>query len=566
MNASNTPLYFNERTLRNDLEGDLRGCVLFAQVSILPNRASRWPDDVQPRLVARRATLVMFRPETDNGPVPNSIELKVAREATWRFSVQMAPPEQLPPVAERDTDAEYGRIIYARDLWSAVLPGHLIIPGNVLEFDVDGRTGTYRDMDVGAPSELLLHTIDIGMLTPHRGRFIDHFGDEMVRQYFQTLPCSRLIVNRYEPIDFHTVELADGTVYRDHSAQKGEWHGGDLREKIGKQLVSLGINNANLGIHSSPGSGENGLNKHFVAAQFTAHTSVGNYINGRVVHGGSGGGSMVTLEAITGNEFSHELGHNYGLGHHPGGFAGAVHRSAVSINSAWGWDSDANVFIPNFRKNRSGEDTCYGDQCQAPFHGHSFGRDSMGDGAPYYPNTRQFTQYTPYSLETIQRFLEGMAVFSPTSSSGFRKWSEEAQAMVEWREEGEPDDDRNVTRKPDQQGVPVTTILGYYDPDGERSGIIYPSLHAAYGMTYEGDSDTDAIGSRCYAVVSGKSRAMLYFILRSKRLNPGELNRLHLNIPESFEPMHIAVYCDGIQNASGGIDPPKGTARVTIMP
>ena len=64
---------------------------------------------------------------------------------------------------------------------------------------------------------------------------------------------------------------------------------------------------------------------------------------------------MVTLLNTTGNEFSHELGHNYGVGHYPNGFEGSVQRSCEQINSTWGWDRDRNVFIPNFSKAITGE-------------------------------------------------------------------------------------------------------------------------------------------------------------------------------------------------------------------
>lgn len=651
MNTINTPLYFNERVLGNDLTGELSGTVLFAQASVLPSRASPIPGDVQPRLVGRRDALVLFKPTSGSRPL--RIQLKIGSDQTAWVTVGMNPPEKLPPVTERDSDSEYARIAYGEQFWSAVVSGELIRPGNDLVFEADGRFGTYKDLNVGAPSELLLHTIDIGMLTPYRSVFTDTFTPELQREYFQTLPCSRLIVNQYEPIHFQFIEFANGTAYHDHSAGEGGYQSGDMRERIGKQLVSLGINNANLGIHASPGSGEGGLNKHFVVAQLAAHTSVGNYINGRVIHGGSGGGSMVTLQNIAGNEFSHELGHNYGFSHDPGGFAGSVHRAADALNSAWGWDSDKNVFIPNFLKNRTDQDQCHGGQCQPPFHGHRYGRDSMSGGAPMYPATNRYTQYTPYVQTHTQRFLENQAVFSDSSPTGLLKWDESARAMQPWSESHLAGADEwdlasmtalfsryrrvevdlhdgawaqnihlpngsvvgrgkevqiihratksstlhlngrqielkrgdvlryestgilnlwvqvevfssNVTRKPDQQGVAVATVLGFYDPEVERGGIVYPALHAAYGMTYAGEPSEIALQARCYAMVTGQSGERLFFVLASTRMNRAELNRFHINIPQAFKPMFIHIFCDGVQNASRSIDPPNGTARVTI--
>ncbi len=99
-----------------------------------------------------------------------------------------------------------------------------------------------------------------------------------------------------------------------------------MRQSIGKELISHGIDNANYGINSQAGEGENG--HPYIVAQLAAHNSRGKYSNGVQVHGGSGGGGIVTLDFSIGNEFSHEVGHNYGLGHYVDGFKGSVHRSA----------------------------------------------------------------------------------------------------------------------------------------------------------------------------------------------------------------------------------------------
>ena len=87
------------------------------------------------------------------------------------------------------------------------------------------------------------------------------------------------------------------------------------------------------------------------------YTQRGKYANGVQVHGGSGGNGMVTLDDSLGNEFSHEVGHNYGLGHYVDGFKGSVHRSADQVNSTWGWDADKGRFLPNFAPVASGKDT-----------------------------------------------------------------------------------------------------------------------------------------------------------------------------------------------------------------
>ncbi|WP_425928049.1 M66 family metalloprotease [Pseudomonas sp. NyZ201] len=645
MSSSQSPLYFNDRDLGNDLVGELKGSVLFAQVSVLPSRSSPIAGDVQPRLTGLRDILVMFKPISAIDAA-EGIQLSVGD-----FTLAMAPPEQLPPIAERDSDAEYGRIVYGENFWSAILPWQQVMAGMDLVFRAGALSGTFADADVGAPGEMLVNTIDIGMLTPNQRVFIDDFTDELQRQYYQTIPCSRLIVNQYEPVHCEVIEMADGTHYTDHSAEKGEVHGGDLRQRIGKELISLGINNAAVGVHSSPGSGEDGLNRHWVVAQLTAHSSVGNYSNGRVVHGLSGGGSIVTLYGCDGNEFSHELGHNFGINHYPGGFDGSIHRAAFSPNSTWGWDSDRNVFLPNFEKAITGVPTCQSGRCEQPFHGHSFGKDTMAEGYPLYPDTNRYTMLTPYSLKIAQGFIEGKAVFSKTSSTGYMKWDEGRKSMVEWGElyraapeeagqgglmpllrsfqrvevdifdghwateiflpipetanrgkgvriihqatyettlhlngttlqlnkgdvlnfvsDGrawEPYEDfpEHVAGRPQQIGVPATTLVGFYDPDLQRAGIAYPALHCAYGVIHPAASAAEVDAARCYAWISNARNERLYFVLHGTRLNTNELNRFHFNVPQSFQATHVRVICHGTQNVYGVIAPPKGTARVTF--
>ncbi|HDL7749505.1 TPA: peptidase M66 [Yersinia enterocolitica] len=541
------------------------------------------------------------------------------------------------------SDSQYAKISYGQNFWSGMIPWQHILPGVSFQFQAGALTGVYTSPNIGAPGELLIHTVDIGMLTPNRQEFSFQYDDDYHRQYFQQIPASRLIINEYEPVFWQEIMLPDGTLYTDHSSDEGGIYDGDLRQRIGKELISLGINNANYGIFSSPGTGEGGLNNHYKAAQLTAHNSVGNYINGRVVHGLSGGAGMVTLESSVGNEFSHEVGHNYGLGHYPNGFDGSIHRSAENINSTWGWDSNKNVFIPNFAKAQSGDSACYDGECQPPFDGHQFGADAMAGGAPLYSSTNAYTLYTPYSHHEIQKFLEGQIVFDKNSSTGATKWNEETKSMEEWAEfygvqpnqtdadsmatllgkyilvevsqwdghyskdiyipqassmnksrgvkivhdatynstiyvNGEAvvvsrgsvlnyesdgsswnlvaDYSFNVVRTPQEQGVSVTTILGYYDPDNILPSYVYSALHGAYGNIFNSDSDIEVNDAKCYAEVMNDKGQTLKFVLRSERADASSMNRIHINVASSFSPTNITIYSEGSVIVAKPIQPP----------
>jgi hypothetical protein len=523
---------------------------------------------------------------------------------------------------------------YASDAWSAELPAAWIRPGLVLSFRQGQATGELAGFAVGAPTELLLHTIDLGFLAPPRDAFLFAKDPEAHREYFQSLPVSRLIVSQYAPLHLTEVMLPTGKLLKDVDPGEGGWHEGTMRQHIGKELISHGIDNANYGLHVTAGSGEK--SHPYAVAQITAHNSRGKYANGVQVHGGSGGNGMVTLEDSIGNEFSHEVGHNFGLGHYVDGFKGSVHRSAEQINSTWGWDADKKRFLPNFSPLRTGRDATLEGQSQAPFDGRAFGFDAMAGGAPFSSFNR-FTLYTPNTAAVIQKFLESKAVFDPHSPTGFSKWNEQTSAMepfahrisIAAREVSAPikglsekrlvkllaDNDRVLIemsdgnwakkiplpraaavnhgrtviinhdatydselmlngkavkvshgfqqtfvsdgrlwnegsgsegaadRNPQLFGVPVVTLVGFYDPTKKLKTYAYPAMHGAFGYCYADDAAELKPGD-CQLVVETKS-GKLRFRLDGRRLNPETMNKFHVNVPAASEPRRVSIVCGG---------------------
>ncbi|HIF9079857.1 TPA: M66 family metalloprotease [Photobacterium damselae] len=552
-------------------------------------------------------------------------------------------------------DLIFNEIGYAQGYWSADLPKEWLKPGLALSFANGDKKGTLNSIKIGAPTELLINTIDVGMLVEPRGRFDFQKDKEAQREYFETAPVSKMIVNEYEPVQLTEVMLPDGTLLTDHDPSDGGWHGGTMRQRIGKELISIGINNANYGIYSSSGVGE-GENP-YIAAQLTAHNTRGMYNNGLQTHGGSGGAGMVTLDSSIGNEFSHEVGHNYGLGHYPGGFAGSIHRPADMPNSTWGWDSSKNVFIPNFSPINTGGESCLDGQCVPAFNGmFKYGSDAMAGGWAMY-GAQRFTMYTPYSMYFIQKNLESKVVFDKTSSTGFRKWDEATQTMAEYTHRIENMEvtsvnpwDANETKiaalfenfdkvdlstwnghwarnmsvpaaseinkgkvftfnssagynshlaingqemlvpygsrltfvsdgqtwvkdapfestkavHPDKYGVPVTTLVGYYDPQAKLDSYIFPALHGAFGYVYSDDS-ADLIAGQCALEVETQSGSVLKYALKNNRRNADNMNKFHVNVATSDNPVSASVVCDGQVLDTRTIDAPKLAPIYTVQ-
>lgn len=115
----------------------------------------------------------------------------------------------------REGELENNGIRYATDTWSVVLPADWIRPGLSLQFNQGSLSGELTDLQVGAPSELLIHTIDLGMLTTPRDQFAFARDPEAHREYFQTVPTSRLIVSQYAPLSLPEVMLPNGTLLTD---------------------------------------------------------------------------------------------------------------------------------------------------------------------------------------------------------------------------------------------------------------------------------------------------------------------------------------------------------------
>jgi len=533
----------------------------------------------------------------------------------------------------REGELDNNGLRYARDAWSAELPAAWIRPGLALRLRQGQATGELAGLAVGAPTQLLLHTIDLGFLTPPRDAFRFAKDPEAQREYFQTLPASRLIVTRYAPLHLTEVMLPTGVLLKEVDPSKGGWHEGAMRQSIGKELISHGIDNANYGLHSTPGRGEKG--HPYVAAQLAAHNSRGVYANGVQVHGGSGGNGMVTLDDSLGNEFSHEVGHNYGLGHYVDGFKGSVHRPADQVNSTWGWDADKQRFIPNFSPVRTGKDATLEGQSQPPFDGRAFGFDAMAGGAPFSSFNR-FTLYTPNTAAIIQKFLESKAVFDPLSPTGFSKWNEQSARMEpfshrlslgpevsapikglseaslsklfvdhdrvriamadgnwakeiplppaapgnkgrvvtiahgagyssvlklngdevtiprgfeksyvsdgkHWKEGA--GEEASVERKPEAFGVPVVTLVGFYDPTQQLKAYAYPALHGAFGYCYADDA-AQLKPTDCQLVVETKA-GLLRFRLDGRRLDPATINKFHVTVPAASQPTKFAVLAGG---------------------
>ena len=117
-------IFFNNAEKFNDLEGDLRGNVVFAQASTFPSRPAKNSDDIRPHLVALRETLVLFKPLSETFDPASGTKMSVLdQDDNIVYEKFMSPPEQLPAIAGRIGDVGDEFLFLEPDTYNIILNG-----------------------------------------------------------------------------------------------------------------------------------------------------------------------------------------------------------------------------------------------------------------------------------------------------------------------------------------------------------------------------------------------------------------------------------------------------------
>ena len=145
-------------------------------------------------------------------------------------------------------DLEHNQYVFGNGFWTASMDAAWVQPGITIDFQQGFKMGSLDGVDVGGMTELVITALDAGFLTEPRDEF--HFKDDDTahREYFETIPVTRLVVAQYESLHLTEVMLPSGVLYNESSSGEGGWHTGDMRQATGKILLSHGIDLANYGI------------------------------------------------------------------------------------------------------------------------------------------------------------------------------------------------------------------------------------------------------------------------------------------------------------------------------
>lgn len=548
-----------KRAIRNDLtSGTLKGEVTFAQSHTVQPNNNYAPDTgdetrsvYKPELVALREALLLFTPDVTQTPATVEVTVYLNGEPVGQH--MMSHPNALP----KSTYQGLERIEYSTRAWSVRLPWDLVRNGISLEFTVDSgapeaKTGTLAaaDIEIGEASQIVFQSVRLGLLTnvEHaNGHFSLRDPILSATDYFQTLPVSKMIMGSYADMELDRVIIASGKIYDSVSDVEGGVYSGDMRENVAKSQVSVGINQANFGVTS----GNMRQQYAHVFKQITNHHAWGNYQNGRVGHGLSGGNGIGTLYDSWGNEASHEWGHAYGLGHYPGANLTEDGRwQRHHADSGWGFMGHRNRMRDNFYHNQQSEEI---ESPGSHFMGRiPYGRDSMSGGS-VNTNLSSYTHYTAYTARIIQSDLEQFPVPDETYATGYKKWSTKTGQY-----ETHEFDQSGQFLAPVKTGVPVATLLGGYDPEGTNA-VIYPVFHGNYGNVFDlPEPERNISGDSCWVDVRNASGAHKRIALAAERHHASTINQFHINLEASFQPTQASLSChrngQDVQLASAEFD------------
>lgn len=558
------------RTIPNNLSiGSLAGRVQFAQThTIDPNNNEARKE---PSLIPYRAALLLFTPQENLKTLKVTVTY-IDNNISKSEVFTMQPPINMPK-SDYNNNGSKKDITYSKRSWSVQLPYYAVRPDMELKFTAKTKEGieltgslSGSDIEFAAPIEGAFLFIRLGMLTDNlegiKGRYHDMITDtaHAMQEYFQTVPFAQLSAGIYEDRILKKVILDNGTIYENKSSFAGaDYYSGDMRESVAKAQVSVGIDLANKGVIDSA------LNQmHEITHDmfyFTVHHTIGRYTddNGSakdVIHGLSGDNGIGTLVDSRGNEFSHEVGHGYGMGHYPNSDESAD-GSIHGYSTSWGYDAYKNRMRANVEWNSNPANYIFQDKYYiTPFQEtYGWNKDSMAGGIADSAISR-YTHNTARSTRQIQKNIEGRYFLSDdTNSEGkyyYIGWDKSAREYKKATEANFVNNRINPTEK----GVPVITILGGYDPQSPYNAVLYPYFRANYGNVF-GDLflDTFPEGASSYLEITYYGgKATQYVVLSNTRYAGNVINKLHVNIAESDKPDTITLYVNNTAKGSTKID------------
>lgn len=542
------------RVLRNDLTGSFAAMIQFAQSHVVNPKNNE--KDSMPRLTTEKDALLLVSPLVEMGDL-QQLQVGIYQGSQLVRTVKLKEPSRIVASDQSNSDTR-PPVNYSKRAWTVALKWNEIRAGlNLRIIDpINNRVGelTAENIDLAAPGELVVQNIRLGLLTDppkSNGHYMLLEPEKAGTDYFQTIPAARMIVSKYEDLKLDKVMVASGVIYDAASSTTGDVYSGDMRENTAKSTFGVGINLANWGITSASMASQE---QPQLTQSVITHYARGKYSNGDVTHGLSGGNGMLTLIDSVGNEFSHEIGHHYGLGHYPGSVGNNMFWAAHHADSGWGYIA----FRNKMRGNLNWSTTNLGDGSNGVpnfLNKYAYGWDAMSGGATA-SSISKYTHYTGYSTYLKIQPAFDRYVWDASSPTGYKKWNSITRTM-EVAQPKTPNSnnvwynsaDGNYL-KPRLFSVPVYTILGGYDPVNQK-GLIYPAAKGNWGNVFNlPQVNPNSATAQCWLNIQFAS-ASQNIALAPQRMNTNSnANKFHVNVAQSELPQQAKLYCKKANEAA----------------
>ncbi|MEG2462211.1 MAG: M66 family metalloprotease [Acinetobacter sp.] len=544
------------RVIRNDLTGSFEAMLQFGQSHVVDPNGNE--EKQMPRITTEKDALLLVTPLQEMGNL-TQLEAQIYQNGILLRTVKLKDPSQLISADQSNND-ERARVTYSKRAWSIELPWNEVKPGLSIRInDIDHkRSGELRaeEIDFAAPGELLVQSIRLGLLTEAPESIGHYMLLEPARagtDYFQTIPAARMIVSKYDDMNLDKVMVASGMIYDKStggSLSKGDVYSGDMRENTAKATFSTGINLANWGITSAALDSQE---QPQLTQSVVIHHARGKYSNGEVNHGLSGGNGILTLIDSEGNEFSHEIGHHYGLGHYPGQSGNNYFLSSHHADSGWGYMA----FRNRMRGNLNWNVTNLNDRLNGtPLfkNQYIYSTDAMA-GGNYSSSLSRYTHYTGYSTKNKIQPAFDREMWDMTSPTGYKLWNKVTRKMEIYQpkvpqfKEIWYDSASGNYLKPRLFGVPIFTILGGYDPV-EQKALIYPAARGNWGNVFDLPQATASAEASCWLNVKYVIKAEENIAIAPTRMKANSVNRFNINLAQADQPKSVDLYCKKANEAA----------------
>lgn len=505
--------------------------------------------DYMPRLTSEKEALLLVTPLIEMGNI-QSLKAEIYQGNQLLRTVDLDDPSRLAASDQSNNDGR-PQVNYSKRAWSTALNWNEVKAGLHIRIidPLTNRSGDLAEIDIdfAAPGELVVQNIRLGLLTDppqSNGHYMLLESAKAGIDYFQTIPAARMIVTKYDDLKLDKVMVASGVIYDAASVTTGDVYSGDMRENTAKSTFGVGINLANWGITSASMASQE---QPQLTQSVVTHHARGKYSNGDVTHGLSGGNGMLTLIDSVGNEFSHEIGHHYGLGHYPGSVDNNMFWAAHHADSGWGYIA----FRNKMRGNLNWTSTNLGDGSNGVpnfLNKYAYGWDAMSGGSTA-SSISKYTHYTGYSTYLKIQPAFDRYVWDKNSPTGYKKWNATTRAM-EVAQPKVPNSgnvwyntvDGNYL-KPRLFGVPVYTILGGYDPVNQV-GLIYPAARGNWGNVFNLPqiNPNDSTAS-CWLNIRFASNEQNIALAPQRMNTNSNANKFHINVAQSESPQQVNLYC-----------------------